>query len=94
LIAASLGGWDEFSLFGFNRYRGLLAQEHLGLIWRVEGGAIVQLSRDHGSIDRAGSPRTVTRKPFHPAMQLPWALNWRPRRIAPDIPPGRHWVRG
>jgi hypothetical protein len=83
LIAASLGTWTSEALFGFNPHRGLIAVAQLGLLWHVEGGKILELSGGDALVERARTPRPYTRRPFHPAVRLPWALDQRPRRTVP-----------
>jgi hypothetical protein len=57
-------GWGPLDLFGCDRERPFARVDHLGLLWLVNGGTIIELHRDRALIERrAGAPQTYRRRP-------------------------------
>jgi hypothetical protein len=70
-------GWRTIELFGCKPNHPLSYLGEAGLLWRVEGGSIVELHQDWAVIDRPvnRSSRTFSRRNFDPEKAaLPWTL--------------------
>jgi hypothetical protein len=73
-LAAKLG-WDALSLFGCRQTRPLEYMASAGLVWAINGGALVQLHRDWALIERPGNrSQHVHHRRGMPAanVTLPW----------------------
>lgn len=51
--AAALG-WGPLDLFGCDRERPFVRVDHMGLLWLLNGGSIVQMHRDRATIKTQG----------------------------------------
>jgi len=73
--AAALG-WGPLDLFGCDRERPFARIDHLGLLWLLDGGTVVELHRDHAIIETLGSaPQTYRRRPVEVGrVILAWEL--------------------
>jgi hypothetical protein len=57
-------GWGPLNLFGCDRERPFARVDHLGLLWLVKGGNIVELHRDRAILDtESGVRQTYRRRP-------------------------------
>jgi hypothetical protein len=54
---AALLGWGPLDLFGCNRERPFVRVDHLGLLWLLNGGTVVELHRDRAIIETEGGAR-------------------------------------
>jgi hypothetical protein len=54
---AAAFGWEPLHLFGCDRERWYARLDHLGLLWRVNGGRVVELHRDRGIIELKSGAR-------------------------------------
>jgi hypothetical protein len=59
--AAALG-WGPLDLFGCDRERPFARVDHLGLLWLLNGGTVVELHRDRAMIERQGGARQCYRR--------------------------------
>ena len=59
--AAALG-WGLLDLFGCDRERPFARLDHLGLLWLLNGGKIVELHRDKAIIETEGGARQTYRR--------------------------------
>jgi hypothetical protein len=59
--AAELG-WGPLDLFGCDRERPFARIDHLGLLWLMKGGTIVELHRDRAIIETESGVRQVYRR--------------------------------
>lgn len=59
---AAAFGWGPLNLFGCDRERPFARLDRLGLIWLVNGGAVVELHRDRAIIERQGGARQCYRR--------------------------------
>jgi len=73
--AAALG-WGPLDLFGCNKERPFARIDHAGLLWLVNGGAIVELHRDRAIIKtQGGAFQTYRRRPVEVGhVVLVWEL--------------------
>jgi hypothetical protein len=73
--AAGLG-WGPFDLFGSDRERPFARIDHMGLLWLLNGHTIVELHRDHATIETLGGARqTYRRRPVEVGrVVLAWEL--------------------
>jgi hypothetical protein len=73
---AAVWGWGPFDLFGCDRERPFARVDHMGLIWLVNGGAIVELHRDRAHLKTAGGAfQTFRRRPIEVGrVALPWSV--------------------
>jgi hypothetical protein len=69
-------GWGPLDLFGCDRERPYGRVDRLGLLWLVNGGAIVELHRDRAVLKSAsGAPQTYRRRPVEVGrVVLAWEL--------------------
>jgi hypothetical protein len=54
---AAAFGWEPLHLFGCDRNRWYARLDHLGLLWRVNGGRMVELHRDRAIIELKSGAR-------------------------------------
>jgi hypothetical protein len=59
--AASFG-WGPLDVFGSDRERRFAGVDHSGLLWLLNGGNIVELRRDHATIEAASGVHQVYRR--------------------------------
>jgi hypothetical protein len=59
--AAALG-WRPLHLFGCDRKRPFARLDHLGLLWEINGGKLVELHRDRAIIEIKGGARFCYRR--------------------------------
>lgn len=59
--AAALG-WGPLHLFGCDRKRPFARLDHLGLLWEVNGGKLVELHRDRAVIEIERGDRLCYRR--------------------------------
>jgi hypothetical protein len=69
-------GWGALDLFGCNQVRPFGRVEHLGLIWLLNGGRIMELHRDRAEIQtQNGRTQTFRRRPVEVRLVVPaWEL--------------------
>jgi hypothetical protein len=74
--AASLG-WGPLDLFGCDRERPFGRIDHLGLLWLLKGGTVIELHRDRAIIETAGRAiQTFRRRPVEVGrIVLAWELS-------------------
>jgi hypothetical protein len=70
-------GWGPLDLFGCNRERPFARIDHMGLLWLVNGGAVVKLHRDRAVIATvSGTRQTYRRQPVEVGrVVLAWELS-------------------
>jgi hypothetical protein len=70
-------GWGPLDLFGCDRERPLARVEHLGLLWLVKGGLIIDLHRDQAILQtKSGARQTYRRRPVEVGrVVLAWELD-------------------
>jgi hypothetical protein len=70
-------GWGPLDLFGCDRERPFARVDHLGLLWLVKGGAIVELHRDRAILEtESGVCQTYRRGPVEVGrVVLAWELS-------------------
>jgi hypothetical protein len=70
-------GWGPLDLFGCDRERPFARVDHLGLLWMVKGGTIVELHRDRAILEtESGVRRTYRRRPVEVGrVVLVWELS-------------------
>jgi hypothetical protein len=62
---AAAFGWGPVDLFGCDRERPFARVDHLGLLWLLKGGTIIELHRDRAVIETpAGARQTYGRRPI------------------------------
>jgi hypothetical protein len=73
--AADLG-WGPLDLFGCDRERPFARKDHLGLLWLLDGGTIVELHRDRAIIEKeSGARQSYQRRPVEVGrVVLAWEL--------------------
>lgn len=71
---AAAFGWGPLDLFGCDRQRPFARIDHLGLLWLLNGGAILELRRDRATIQAvSGARQTYSRRPVEVGqVTLPW----------------------
>jgi hypothetical protein len=58
-------GWGPLDLFGCDRERPMARLDHLGLIWLLNGGTVVELQRDRAILKTsAGTLQSYRRRPI------------------------------
>jgi hypothetical protein len=69
-------GWGPLDLFGCDRERPFARVDHLGLLWLVKGGAIIDLRRDRAILQtKSGAHQTYRRGPVEVGrVVLAWEL--------------------
>jgi len=74
---AAAFGWGPLDLFGCDRERPFARVEHMGLLWLLNGGSIVELHKDHAVIETVGGARqTYRRRPVEVGrVVLAWELS-------------------
>jgi hypothetical protein len=70
-------GWGPLDLYGCDRERPFARVDHLGLLWLLNGGTIVELHRDRAVIETTGGARqTYRRRPVEAGrIVLAWELS-------------------
>jgi hypothetical protein len=73
---AATFGWGPLDLFGCDRERPFARVDHMGLLWLVNGGTVVELHRDRAIIETAGGARQCySRRPVEVGrVVLAWEL--------------------
>ena len=73
---AAAFGWGPLHLFGCDRKRPFARLDHLGLLWLVNGGTVVELHRDRAIIElRSGARQSYRRRPLEVGrVVLAWEL--------------------
>jgi hypothetical protein len=73
---ASVLGWGPLDLFGCDRERPFARIDHLGLLWLLDGGTVLELHRDHAIIEPLrGARQTYRRRPVEVGrVMLAWEL--------------------
>jgi hypothetical protein len=73
---AAAFGWGPLDLFGCDRERPFARIDHLGLLWLLDGGTVLELHRDHAIIETLGGARqTYRRRPVEVGrVMLAWEL--------------------
>jgi len=73
---AAAFGWGPLDLFGCDRERPFPRIDHLGLLWLLNGGSILELHRDRAIIETGGGGRHVyCRRPIAVGRVVPaWEL--------------------
>jgi len=73
--AAALG-WGPLDLFGCDRDRPFARIDHLGLLWLIDGGTLLEMCRDHAIIETLrGARQTYRRRPVEVGrVMLAWEL--------------------
>jgi hypothetical protein len=69
-------GWGPLDLFGCDRERPFARIDHLGLLWLLKGGAVVDLHRDRAILQtESGALQTYRRRPVEVGrVVLAWEL--------------------
>jgi hypothetical protein len=70
-------GWGPLDLFGCDRERPFARVDHLGLLWLVKGGTIIDLHRDRAILEtKSGARQTYWRRPVEVGrVVLAWQLD-------------------
>jgi hypothetical protein len=69
--AAALG-WGPLDLFGCDRERPFARIDHQGLLWLLDGAAIIELHRDRATIEKpTGARQTYRRRPVEVGRVMP-----------------------
>lgn len=70
-------GWGPLDLFGCDRERPFARVDHLGLLWLLNGGDVIELHRDRAIIENVGGGRQAyRRRPVEVGrVVLAWELN-------------------
>jgi hypothetical protein len=73
---ASAFGWGPLDLFGCDRERPFARVDHLGLLWLLKGGTIIELNRDRAILQtESGAAQTYRRRPVEVGrVVLAWEL--------------------
>jgi hypothetical protein len=68
--------WGPLDLFGCDRERPFARIDHLGLLWLLDGGTVLEMHRDHAIIETVGGARqTYRRRPVEVGrVMLAWEL--------------------
>jgi hypothetical protein len=76
-VRAAAFGWGPLDLFGCDRERPFARVDHLGLLWLVNGGIIVELHRDRAILETEHSTRqSFRRRPIEVGrIVLAWKLD-------------------
>jgi hypothetical protein len=61
-LRAATFGWGPLDLFGCDRERPFARVDHMGLLWLLNGGTVVELHRDRAIIEKAGGTRQSYRR--------------------------------
>ena len=74
--AAALG-WGSLDLFGCDRERPFVRSDHKGLLWLVNGSAIIELNKHGARIQtKKGTPQSYERRPVEVGrVVLAWELS-------------------
>jgi hypothetical protein len=78
---AAAFGWGPLDLFGCDRERPFARVDHLGLLWLLNWGTVVELHRDRAIIEKEGGARQrYHRRPVEIGrVVLAWELEFIPR---------------
>jgi hypothetical protein len=78
---AAAFGWGPLDLFGCDPERPFARVDHLGLLWLLNGGTVVELHRDRAIIEKEGGARQrYHRRPVEIGrVVLAWELEFIPR---------------
>jgi hypothetical protein len=73
---AAAFGWGPLDLFGCNRERPFARIDHLGLLWLLNGGTVIELHRNKAIIEKeSGTRQTYRRQPVEVGRTvLAWEL--------------------
>jgi hypothetical protein len=73
---AAVFGWGPLDLFGCNRERPFARIDHLGLLWLLNGGTVIELHRNKAIIEKeSGTRQTYRRQPVEVGRTvLAWEL--------------------
>jgi hypothetical protein len=74
---AAVLGWGPLDLFGCDRERPFARVDHLGLLWLLNGGAVVELHRDQAILEaECGARQRYWRRPVEVGrVVLAWELS-------------------
>jgi hypothetical protein len=65
-------GWGPLDLFGCDRERPFARLDHMGLLWLVDGGLVVELHRDRATLQTEGGAwQTYRRRPVELGRVVP-----------------------
>jgi hypothetical protein len=69
-------GWGLLDLFGCDRERPMSRVDHLGLVWLLNGGTVVELQCDGAILETPGGAlQSYPRRPIEVGrIVLPWQL--------------------
>jgi hypothetical protein len=75
-VRAAAFGWGPLDLFGCDRERPFARVDHLGLLWLLNGGSVVELHRDRAILEtERGAPQCYRRRPVEVGrVVLAWEL--------------------
>jgi hypothetical protein len=76
VLRATKLGWGPLDLFGCDRERPVSRVDHLGLVWLLNGGTVVELQRDRAILKTPnGALQSYRRRPIEVGrVVLAWAL--------------------
>jgi hypothetical protein len=74
---AAAFGWGPLDLFGCDRERPFARVDHLGLLWMLNGGSVVELHRDRAILEtESGARQCCRRRPVELGrVVLAWELS-------------------
>jgi hypothetical protein len=74
---AAVLGWGPLDLFGCDRERPFARVDHLGLLWLLNGGTVVELHRNRAFLEtERGAPQRYRRQPVEVGrVVLAWELS-------------------
>jgi hypothetical protein len=61
-VRAAALGWGPLDLFGCDRERPFARIDHMGLLWLINGGKLIELRRDRAAIETAAGARQCFRR--------------------------------
>jgi hypothetical protein len=76
-VRAAAFGWGPLDLFGCDRERPFARVDHLGLLWLLNGGSVVELHRDRAILEtERGTRQCYRRRPVEVGrVVLAWELS-------------------
>jgi hypothetical protein len=76
-VRAAAFGWGPLDLFGCDRERPFARTDHLGLLWLINGGCVVELHRDRAILEtERGARQCYRRRPVEVGrVVLAWELS-------------------
>ncbi len=76
-VRAAAFGWGPLDLFGCDRERPFARVDHLGLLWLLNGGSVVELHRDRAILEtERGARQCYRRRPVEVGrVVLAWELS-------------------